>query len=240
METYIYNYLASSNLEEIKTPKSKGLIFTLSRDFGTNIKNCAVDLVEKLNNERVGFSICKKKWALIDSVILSNISKELKIGYDALNQFVPIEHKSIFDQILHGLDFNRSQLDDNLHKAIQTVIYSYFERGNVVFLGRGAAYFTNQLDNAVNFKIKSSYENRIHRYGEKNKVNYHYAKEIVRRKAKRRNDFLSYISKGKHQSYDFVLNRDIMDDDTLTSLLFDLCKNKEIQYKTFKDVQHSK
>lgn len=229
MEPDIYNYLINVEARKINVPKSKGMIITLSRDFGSDLRTSAEILVEKLNHDRVGFNMLRRPWKLVDKTILNQISKELKVGKDQINDFVPIQYKSFFDQIMHGLDIYHDVLDDNLKQALQTVIYSYLDRGNVVFLGRGANFFSQGLDNCLKIKVEASESFRAMQYAMKNDYPKYYAAELVKRKTKKRKNFLKFISQSIPITYDNIINRDLLTHEDLADELFTLAKMKEFE-----------
>ncbi|NME68197.1 cytidylate kinase-like family protein [Flammeovirga aprica] len=229
MEPDIYNYLINIENRHVNAPESKGMIVTLSRKFGTNIRPAAEKLVQQLNEEQVGFDMLKRPWKLVDKTVLYQISKELKVGIDKLNEFVPIQNKSIFEQIMYGLDIYHNKLDDNLRQALQTVINSYLERGNVVFLGRGASFYAQGLENSLKIKVKASDQYRSTQYALKNDLPKNYAIELVKRKAKKRKNFLKFISQAIPITYDEIIDRENISYDALADELFTLVKMKEYE-----------
>lgn len=234
MEPDIYNYLIEVEKRQVSVPESRGMIITLSRTFGTNIRPAAEKLIEKLNEEEIGFDMLKRPWKLVDKTVLNQISKELKVGIDKLNEFVPIENKSFIEQIMYGLDLYHNKLDDTLRDALETVIHSYLERGNVIFLGRAGSFYTQGLKNSLNIKVEASEKYRTTQYALKNDLPKNYAKELVKRKAKKRRNFLKFISQAVPITYDETINREHITNDALADELFTLVKMKE--YEMLKDV----
>ncbi|MBB6463575.1 cytidylate kinase-like family protein [Flammeovirga kamogawensis] len=229
MESFIYNYLIETELRHKKVPVANGMIVTMSREFGTNVRPAAQLLVDELNAKQVGFKMLKKSWKLVDSTILNNLSKELKVSAKELNNFIPVQNKSIIDQIMYSLDIGNNTLDEQLLNALKTVILSYLERGNVVFLGRGASFFTDGLQNALRVKVTASEKFRVTQFARKNDLRESYAREIVRRKNKRRKNFLKYVSQSVPINYDLTIERDDLSDHEIASSILSLVSEREIE-----------
>ncbi|WP_281615240.1 cytidylate kinase family protein [Flammeovirga sp. SubArs3] len=227
MEPHIYNYLIQKELRSIQAPKTNGLIVCISRNFGVQARKPIENLIDKLNKNEVGYSLLRRPWKLVDYTILHNIAKELKVGIQELNEFTPIEHKGIIEQMMYGLDFKRNKLDEKLSDALKTVIYSFFERGNVVFLGRGATSFTAGIPNAMNIRVHASEAYRIRQYATSNDLDLGYARERVKRKDKKRKQFLNYISQTVPIPFDLEIDREELSDLTLTECLFSFVRSKE-------------
>ncbi|ANQ52069.2 cytidylate kinase-like family protein [Flammeovirga yaeyamensis] len=230
MEAYIYNYLIEREIRKVKAPVANGLILTISRQFGTQTRKAAEILIDQLNKEEIGFQIHKRPWKLIDYTVLHNLSKELKVGINDINEFTPIEYKGIIDQIMYGLDFNRNTLDENLTKALRTVILSYFERGNVIFLGRGAVHFASGVPNVMKVNVRASEEYRIQKYAHANQLDFRYAKERVREKDRKRRRFNAYISEQVPIKFDLVIDREELSDEGLSDCLLSFVKMKEKEF----------
>ncbi|OHX64228.1 cytidylate kinase-like family protein [Flammeovirga pacifica] len=227
MEEYIYNYLIESEVRKKEANKANGLILTISRQFGSQTRKAAEILIDKLNKDEVGYKMHKRPWKLVDNTVLHNLSKELKVGITEINEFTPIEYKGLFDQIMHGLDFNRNTLDDTLYTALKTVILSYFERGNVIFLGRGAVHFAAGIPNVLKVKVRASEDFRVQQFANANQLDFRYAKERVKQKDKKRRKFNAYISEQVPVKYDLVIDREELSDQGLADCLLSFMKLKE-------------
>ncbi|ANQ49795.1 cytidylate kinase-like family protein [Flammeovirga sp. MY04] len=221
------DFAGSSNA----TQKRKGVIVTISREYGSAVRKVGQMLVNKLNQEKIGFELLNKKWILIDTSVIRDLSQELSLDYKAIEEYVPQEKKGLVEQIIHSFSPDYNKLDGHLDKALETVLNAYFDRGNVVILGRGAEYFASELQNALRIKINSTFQFRIAQIMDNHGLSYQDAKMKMLKNAKLRNDFLEHIKKGKPDTYTSVIDRSRLDDNTLADYLmsFTSAKVKDIK-----------
>ncbi|AZQ63233.1 cytidylate kinase-like family protein [Flammeovirga pectinis] len=235
METNVYTQLIKNLEYEFthsvsKKAQSEGTIITLSRDYGSGIKKVGEQLVKYLNKNEVGFNLLKKEWRLIDTTVIRDLSKELSLEYKLIEEYVPFEKKGIIEQLIHSFGPSYNKLDGKLSSTLKTIVHAYFERGNVVILGRGAGFFAEELDNALKIKVNSTMQFRIGHLMKAHNLNFDDAKMKMLENSKLRNDFLEHIQKGQTEHYDTVIDRSRLDDATLTDYLysFTIAKVKEL------------
>lgn len=213
-----------------KHPFSKGMIITISREYGSGVRDVGRKLVKKLNEQEIGFELNDTPWKLIDTSVIHDLSEKLSVDYTDIEGYVPVENRGFVEQLIHSFGKNYNKLDGNLSAALEAVISTYFERGNVVILGRGAGYFASMLKNALKIKINSSYQFRVAEIMKNHNLNYNDAKLRMLEYSKLRNDFLEHIHKGESEVSDTVIDRTRLDDDTLADYLlsFASAKSKDL------------
>ncbi|OHX66552.1 cytidylate kinase-like family protein [Flammeovirga pacifica] len=210
----------------ITSPKRKGVIITISREYGSAVRKVGQMLVNKLNKEEIGFDLLHKKWILIDTSIVRDLSKELSLEYKDIAKYVPQEKKGLVEQLIHSFSPSYNKLDGHLDHALEAVLNAYFERGNVVILGRGAGFYAQELSNALRIKINSTFQFRIAQIMDNHGLSYQDAKLKMLKNAKLRNDFLDHVHKGKSESYTTVIDRSRLDDRTLADYLMSFASAK--------------
>lgn len=231
MEANIYSQLIK-NIElqfrkTVKThPYSKGMVVTISREYGSGVRDVGRKLVNRLNEQKIGFNLNDKPWKLIDTTVIHDLSEKLHVTVKDVAEYVPFEKKGFVEQLIHSFGKNYNKLDGNLTSALEAVMHTYFERGNVVILGRGGGYFASMLKNALRIKINSSHQYRVAKIMENHHLNYHDAKLKMLEFSKMRNDFLEHIQKGNEEIHDSVIDRTRLDDDTLADYLLSFTSAK--------------
>ncbi|WP_281616085.1 cytidylate kinase family protein [Flammeovirga sp. SubArs3] len=220
-------------------PNSQGIVLTISREYGSSVKKVAQLLVDRLNKEEIGFDLCPKKWLLIDTSVIRDLSEELHLEYKDIAEYVPQEKKGLIEQLIHSFSPSYNKLDGKLDSTLKSIIHAYFERGNVIILGRGGGFYAEGLSNALRIKVNSNYQFRIAKIMENHNLGFQDAKLKMLKYSKLRNDFLEHIGKGKRESYDTVIDRTRLDDSTLADYLLsftnakvkDLRREKEKEQK---------
>lgn len=209
-----------------KHPFSKGVVVTISREYGSGIRDVGEDLVGKLNDQKIGFHLNNKPWKLIDTTVIHDLSEKLKIEYKDIEHYVPFENKGFVEQLIHSFGKSYNKLDSHLTDSLEAVMHTYFERGNVVILGRGGGFFAAPLKNSLRIKINSSLQFRALEIMKNHNLNYNDAKMRMLEYSKLRNDFLNHISKGNSEVYDTVIDRTRLNDNTLADYLLSFTSAK--------------
>ncbi|KXX71634.1 AAA family ATPase [Flammeovirga sp. SJP92] len=209
-----------------KHPYSKGMIVTISREYGSGVRDVGEKLVQKLNDQKIGFNLNDQPWKLIDTTVIHDLSEKLKVSYKDIEEYVPFEKKGFVEQLIHSFGKNYNKLDGHLTSALEAIMHTYFERGNVVILGRGGGHFASMLKNALRIKINSTYQFRVAEIMKNHNLNYNDAKLKMLEFSKLRNDFLEHVQKGNSETYDTVIDRTRLDDDTLADYLLSFTSAK--------------
>ena len=178
-------------------------IITISRQEGSLSREIASGIAEKF------------KWDYIDK---ANIEKVLEDGYGvSLKNFNKYDEKkpSIWDNFSHEYDkyYNYFKLYI-LEKAVKNK--------GCVFLGRGGAFFLQDIPGVLRIRLIASEETRITRIMERYKCDSKYAKKIMHQTDHDRSGFHKFFyneSWDDPSFYDIVFNTDKLTTDTIYSMV---------------------
>ncbi|MEH0154583.1 cytidylate kinase-like family protein [Limibacter armeniacum] len=221
METISYDYFSQyfkKTDEELNKPiECNGKVVTIGRDYGCNAMEVAQQLVDKLNTNEMFFGH-PRRWQVVDSEVIRAVGKEMKMNLDRVTDLSTPQRKGLVDQLLSA--FNEYQPHKELKRAMGGVISAYMERGNVVFVGRGAGFFAEESVNVLNVKLFAPLRYRVRMLMQKEGMSEDKAIELVELMDDKRSRFNEFLSGASELHYDILLDRSRISTNGIVNMLY--------------------
>ncbi|MEH0157137.1 cytidylate kinase-like family protein [Limibacter armeniacum] len=227
MQTQFHDYLGwymgtipyTEEPEALPPLQCKGRAITISREYGCEAVEIGRSLVLLLNKKDPMPD--DERWMLVDKDVLHRVSSELSVSSSKLNKAkTPIE-RGIIESIIKAFDKDHNVMDNNLVKALHSVIGTYLLRGNVIIVGRGAVAFTKDLPQVLNVRLVASEKYRVETIMHKKELSYEKAQKLVDDMNKRRNAFLEYIAPEiENPTFDLVIDREKFTSDAIINMIY--------------------
>lgn len=194
-------YARERERERAKSKLSKGIIITISREFGCPAKPITKELVSLINKST------KQKWTSVSKEILGESARELGIPPSEIKYFFKYHEQGVFDGILNTIaKFYIS--DRKIYSAIEKAIRSIGKKGNVVIVGRGGAAICQDFSKALHIRLMAPLGWRAKNIMEYYGVGKKKAIEFIHDYDAKRKKFIDhYVKKGQSLSlFDLVYN----------------------------------
>lgn len=129
----------------------KSPTITLSREFGCEAYPLANELKTKLDKAT------GRDWQILDKELIKEISQDRKLSMNFLEN---IGDSSRFMDFMASF-FKDSSTHTEAYQLMVEYIVKMAMRGNCIIVGRGAALFTQELENCVHYRIEAPFVNRV-------------------------------------------------------------------------------
>lgn len=230
METLTFDYFQKyfalpSDKEEEEPIDVKGHIITLTREYGCNAMGIAEGLVKRLNESHIYLGHYKN-WKVVNSEVIRQVSKELKMNKELMTEVSTQSKHSFFDKLLGS--FDKYSSDADLKKALRGVIASYMQRGNVVFVGRGAGFYAPNHKSIHNIKLEANISYRAKRLMLKEGMSQSEAYDKIDEMDAKRTRFLRFLSGGRESSYSLIINRERLSTSGIVNMLYEAMLQAEV------------
>ncbi|GAA4838448.1 AAA family ATPase [Algivirga pacifica] len=234
MESLTYEYFQHYFEEEqVNRPpflKCNGFAVAISRDYGCDAMGVALSLMELLNADKT-LSDNHKQWEIVDSEVIRQVGKELKLNTDKVTE-ISTANPGVIDQILKA--FDAYDKDEALFKALRGVIDAYMQRGNVIFVGRGAGFYGQKIPNVLNVRLVGDLEYRIHALAQKQNITLDESRKTIREQGAKRERFIQMLSGETDVHYDLVMDREVFTTVGTAHFLKEALKAKKEEYGKIK------
>ena len=136
-------------------------------------------------------------WTIFDHLLLDKILEEKHVSLELLENIGT--RSTLLDSLISSLN-PRWKTDQDLYQIMMETIHSVSQGGHCIFVGRGAAVVTQDLENAYHFRLEAPMEFRIN--------------SMVRRSEMNVKDVEAMVHQRQHQRESFIgnfLGRDLTD-----------------------------
>lgn len=189
-------------------------IISISRQLGVGGDYIGVKVAERLGCAYID------KEKIID---LANQRGILMPELELLDEKKP----SLFNRIF------RDRLSIYFH-LLQSVIYDYARKGNVVIVGRGGMILLKDVPGTLKIKLISGHQERVERIMEREHLGRELAEELIRESDKNRSGYIRYIFNADWMDpllYDMVINTSHLDLDTTAEMVIQAICSPQLEQK---------
>ncbi len=130
-------------ISRVNIPKIRPTI-TISREFGCEGYQVSIRLQELLEKKS------GEKWLLLDKCLLEEVARNNNLSADILNRLG--QKSSFLNDILATFSSNWKSDKEHFELLCEYLI-SLAGEGNVIIIGRGAAYITQTMRNCYHFRL---------------------------------------------------------------------------------------
>ena len=174
---------------------------TLSREFGCEAYPLAKALKEELEKEDEGHS-----WTIFDRALIDQIMVDNKISRTVLEKFGT---KNVFyDSLMASIDSNWTS-DAEVYELMVKTILSLAEEGRAIFVGRGAAVITQEMNRCYHFRLTAAQEWRIESLMSRSELTRDQVAVMMEEREKERERFITRFlgtSVSSIDNYHLILN----------------------------------
>ena len=168
-----------------KGPKEKyDVSITLSREFGCEGYPLALKLKEDLEAKWGG------EWTIFDQLLIDKILAERKISAKLLENIG--ERSKVLDTLISSLN-PRWKTDQDLYEIMVETIHSLAQKGRCIFVGRGAAVVTQDLENCFHFRLEAPKDFRKNSLVKRLSLEPAEAEALMKAQENQREDFINHF-----------------------------------------------
>lgn len=184
-----------------KALKSKPTI-TLSREFGCEaypVAECLRELLEKKSGET---------WVVMDKALLEQVARNHNLSEDILQR---LGEKSLFLDEMLATFTPRWKSDKDYFRLLCRHVVSLANAGNVIIVGRGSAFITQQLKNCHHFRMFASQRYKTASIVRRLNISAEEAEKMIAVKQRQRDKFIrDFLDRDANDLsvYNIVFNND--------------------------------
>jgi cytidylate kinase len=167
--------------EAQRKSEKHGPTITISREFGCEAFPMAERLQELLEKKS------GEKWLLMDKLLLEEVSRNHNLSEELLKKLG--EKMSFLDEILATFS-PRWKTEKDYNRLLCRQIISLANNGNVIIVGRGAAFITQQMEECHHFRLYAPSWFKNNSIAKRLGIPLEEAEEMVIRKQQQRDKFI--------------------------------------------------
>lgn len=216
-------YAREREKEREKSKGSKGVIVTISREFGCPAKVITKELISLINKSS------EQKWTSVSKEILAESAKTLGIPPSEIKYFFEYHEQGVVDGILNTIaKFYIS--DRKIYSAVEKAIRSIGNNGNVVIVGRGGVAICNDFNKALHVRLMAPLDWRIEKVMEFYSIEKKQAVDFVKDYDSKRQKFISHYSKEglTNSLFDVIYNCESFSKKEIVQSIFTQMKSKKL------------
>ena len=203
-----------------KGPKEKyDVSITLSREFGCEGYPLALKLKEDLEAKWGG------EWTIFDQLLIDKILAERKISAKLLESIG--ERSKFLDTLISSLN-PRWKTDQDLYEIMVETIHSLAQKGRCIFVGRGAAVVTQDLENCFHFRLEAPLEFRKASLVQRLSLAPSEADALIKAQENQREDFINHflgVDLSEMQYYHLKFNNAKIHKDEVSKMMLQTIEN---------------
>ena len=166
-------------------PESKhDISITISREFGCEGFPLAQQLKKDLEAKWGG------TWTIFDHLLLDKILEEKHVSLELLEKVGERSH--LLDSLLASLN-PHWKTDQDLYEIMVETIHTLAKNGRAIFVGRGAAVVTQDLDNTFHFRLEAPFEYRVNSMVRRSEMSVEQVEELLKTSQDKREQFINHF-----------------------------------------------
>jgi len=168
-----------------KGPKSKhDVSITISREFGCEGFPLALQLKKDMEARWGG------TWTIFDHMLLDKILEEKHVSLELLERVGERSH--LLDSLISSLN-PHWKTDQDLYEIMVETIHTLAQNGRAIFVGRGAAVVTQDLENTFHFRLEAPLEYRVNSLVRRSEMSVESVESLIKTNQDRRESFINHF-----------------------------------------------
>lgn len=220
--------IAEYEKDRIQIPKSEpGPVITISRDTG-----CSASVITKLLYDQIQLRYYNNKenpgqWKLIDKEVIHIAAQTLQVNPYELNYVFKGIEKNALTEVLESLSSKYYHSDRKVKRIIFNIIRGMAERGHIIFLGRGAAAITRNMQNSLHIRFVAPLDWRIKQVASRFNMTAEKAATFVQESDERRTKLIECFGEKNDTSlFDAIYNTSRLTHEEIVDQILILAKQK--------------